>query len=217
MPLFGPREPHNDADADLQRSEIDIEASSNSTTPFLDHVSTADNTKQNESAAVLSISKPDAQASPISPYLSPPIALIVGGPQSHKQQTFYVHADLLTSLSPFFRAAFDNHDDQTGFAESTTLTMRLPEERPEDVAFLLEWLYMKALRGVNDAAALYHDLIDIPLQNMEKYKRERAVVQAAERHGDVSQLVIERPKPPAFGPLIRLHILADCLNIDWKT
>jgi hypothetical protein len=76
--------------------------------------------------------------------------------------------------------------------------------------------YMKASSGVNVSASLYHDLIDIPLQNMEKYKRERAVVHAAERHDDVSQLIIEKPRPPAFGPLIRLYILADRLNIDWR-
>jgi hypothetical protein len=150
-----------------------------------------------------------------SPFASPPITLIVGGPSSPSphtpQTTFYVHADLLTSVSSFFRAAFDNHNSQAGFLEASTLTMRLPEQRPEDMAYLVQWLYDS--KGIPTIQSLHHDLIDIPLQKMEAYKRERAIVQHAEKHGDVSQLISPRPNPPAFGPLIRLYILADRLSV----
>ncbi len=41
------------------------------------------------------------------------------------------------------------------------------------------------------------------------YKRERALLSAAARHGDITPLLPPRPPPPAFGPLIRLYIFAD--------
>lgn len=150
-----------------------------------------------------------------SPFSSQPITLIVGEPSSQSphtsQTTFYVHADLLTSVSSFFRAAFDSHNSQAGFLEASTLTMRLPEQRPEDLAYLVRWLYCP--KGIPTAQSLYHELVDIPLQKMEEYKRERAIVQHAEKHGDISQLISPRPSPPAFGPLIRLYILADQLSV----
>ena len=151
----------------------------------------------------------------VTPFSSSPIALIVGGISSPSpntpQTTFYVHADLLIRVSSFFRAAFDNHNSQAGFLEASTLTMRLPEQRPEDLAYLVRWLYCP--KGISTAQSLYHELVDIPLQKMEKYKRERAIVQHVEKHGDISQLISSRPSPPAFGPLIRLYILADRLSV----
>lgn len=164
-------------------------------------------------------SHPQAMISPCnppsSPFASPPITLIVGGPSSPSPQTprttFYVHADLLTSVSSFFRAAFDNHDSQAGFLEASTLTMRLPEQRAEDMAYLVQWLYFA--KGIPTIQSLHHDLIDIPLQKMEAYKCERAIVQHAEKYGEISQLISPRPRPPAFGPLIRLYVLADRLGV----
>lgn len=147
------------------------------------------------------------------PYASPPITLIVAGLSSRSSHAiFYVHADLLISVSSFFRAAFDNHNSKAGFLEASTLTMRLPEQRVDDMAYLVQWLY--APKGVPTVQTLHHDLIDLPLQQMEKYKQERAIVQLAEKHGDISQLVSPRPAPPAFGPLVRLYILADRLSVD---
>jgi hypothetical protein len=55
-------------------------------------------------------SQPHQSPALLSPYTSPPVALLVGRPASPSRETepaaFYVHADLLTSLSPFFQAAF---------------------------------------------------------------------------------------------------------------
>lgn len=90
--------------------------------------------------------------------------------------------------------------------------MRLPEERAEDVLYLLQWLYSPKCFPAGQS--LYHELIDIPLRKMEEYKRERAMMQHAAKHGDISQLISPRPAPPAFGPLMRLYILADRLNLD---
>jgi hypothetical protein len=202
----------------------------------------------------------------LSPYTFPPVTLLVGGPASPSRETepvaFYVHADLLTSLSPFFRAAFGSSaptadtgacasspaGSWAGFRESQTRTMALPEERPDDVRYLLQWLYWRAavapLAAVppatpslstskstspspsplkptcplvrhagSGAGALYHPLIDPPLHALAKYTAERAIAAKAARHGDISQLIMPRPRPPVFGPLVRLWLLADRLDI----
>ena len=145
--------------------------------------------------------------------MSPPITLVVGRASSPSPRsplaTFYVHAELLTNTSNFFRAAFDNHLGQAGFTEASTLVMRLPEERPEDISYLLQWIYRSGY-----SIALYHHLVDPALAAMESYNRERAVVLKAERHGDISELIGDRPGPPAFGPLVRLWLLAERLSCD---
>ncbi|KAF7513169.1 hypothetical protein GJ744_010565 [Endocarpon pusillum] len=41
------------------------------------------------------------------------------------------------------------------------------------------------------------------------YSRERQLLTAAKRHGDIAQLLPSRPPPPAFGPLVRLYVFAD--------
>ena len=111
---------------------------------------------------------------------SPPVTLLVGGPSSPSTELhpipFYVHADLLTSVSSFFRAAFDTKSAHTAsnkgwsFAESQTRMMRLPEERPEDVAYLMQWVYWGALHkrivgrsqgsGVLVEGGLWHEEVD---------------------------------------------------------
>lgn len=63
------------------------------------------------------------------------------------------------------------------------------------------------------AGALYHPLIDPPLHALAKYTAERAVVAKAAKDGDISQLIMPRPRPPVFGPLIRLWLLAERLDI----
>jgi hypothetical protein len=59
------------------------------------------------------------------------------------------------------------------------------------------------------AGALYHPLIDPPLHALAKYTAERAIAAKAAKHGDISQLIMPRPQPPVFGPLIRLWLLAE--------
>jgi hypothetical protein len=186
------------------------------------------------------------QSASISPYTSLPVTLLVGGPASPSRESepvpFYVHADLLKSISPFFRAAFGPSSspasngiyNSIGFKESQTRTMTLPEERPDDVRYLLQWVYWKAamftvcaakssstpasassclLTRTEGAGALWHTLIDEPLHALTKYNAERAVVAKAAKHGDISQLIVPRPTPPAFGPLVRLWLLAERLDI----
>ena len=196
-----------------------------------------------------------------SPYTSAPVTLLVGGPASPSREaepvSFYVHADLLTSISPFFRAAFNSSSTDGckgyGFQESQTRTMTLPEERPDDIRYLLQWVYRKAAMstmypstlsstsgpawpskpfcpirqsfsrgstgsGVSveagpHAGALWHSLVDPPLHALRKYNAERLVVSKAAVHGDISQLTVPRPTPPAFGPLIRLWLLAERLGV----
>jgi hypothetical protein len=91
----------------------------------------------------------------VSPYTTPAVRLLVGWPASPSPETepvpFYVHADLLTDISPFSQAAFGSSvstsigdgrasstcGSTTGFKESQTRPMTLPEERPDDVRYLL--------------------------------------------------------------------------------
>ena len=209
-------------------------------------------------------SQADVQPRSISPYISPPVMLLVGGPGSPSRETapvpFYVHADLLTSISPFFRAAFGLTSSSStlgcngyGFQESQTRTMTLPEERPDDVRYLLQWVYWKAVISTSAAlnggpqststsfaswlpnasgksacplatfispgsmaahtGALWHALIDPPLHALSKYNVERLAVSTAAVHGDISQLTVPKPTPPTFGPLIRLWLLAERLDV----
>ena len=206
-------------------------------------------------------SQADVQLPSTSLYTSPPIALLVGGPACPSRETepvpFYVHADLLTRISPFFRAAFGLTSlsatfgcNGYGFQESQTRTMTLPEERPDDVRYLLQWVYWKAVMSTSHAragphltspasslptasgksacplatsicqgsmathtGALWHTLIDPPLHALSKYNAERLIVSKAAVHGDISQLTVPKPTPPAFGPLIRLWLLAERLDV----
>lgn len=147
---------------------------------------------------------------------------------------FYVHAALLTRASPFFRAAFDG-----GFRETASRRMLLAEERPDDVRFLLCWLYWRVAvgdgggvgdeegcgrrcggrgRDGGDAGSLWHAQIDPRLVALAKYNAEKAVVAkaaAACGGGDdvVSELIVPKPGPPAFGPLVRLWLLAERLDV----
>ena len=47
-----------------------------------------------------------------------------------------------------------------------------------------------------------------------KYNAERFIVSKAVRHGDISQLTVPKATPPVFGPLIRLWLLADRLDVE---
>ena len=161
---------------------------------------------------------------------------------------FYVHAKLLTNVSPVFRAAFGGgpEGDEEGFLESQTRTMRLPEERPDDFRFLLQWVYWWASQNLHRTGsgsagqacpdrpsqllgqegpslgaihALWHAQIDPALVKLAQYHRERRnpinTDTGPRCGGDSSQSVVEitRPRPPGFGPLIRLYVLADKYGI----
>ena len=230
----------------------------------------------------------------LSPFTAPPIILLVGGPASPSKETqpvpFYIHENILTSISPFFRAAFELKS-QAGFSESISRTMKLPEDRPEDFAYLLQWVYWQLSNAPFNAVVfgqpsqldrkedsgssdlgLWHPSIDIPLSHYHAYRAMKkadkvlttvvqkmsngapylssvdamdwhfALAQQGTQHvqsqpqaalphtlsNDVSRdnepvladagsstsqqqqkPELQRPPPPAFGPLIRLYILAD--------
>jgi len=169
--------------------------------------------------------------------MSKPYTLLVGGPDSPSPEkdavAFYVHADLLLNISPFFRAAFEAKQLGYAFQEAATGTMRLPEERPDDFRFLLQWLYWKyalrlaglqykvsmlshegsVLADLEYVGGLWHEKIEPPLKIYREYKAEKKLLKKAAVHGDISQLIMPRPPPPMFGPLIRLYILADRYDI----
>ena len=55
---------------------------------------------------------------------------------------FYVHLEALCAVSPFFAAAFNK---TYNFAESSSATIHLPEARPEDFEYFIQWLYTHTL------------------------------------------------------------------------
>lgn len=159
---------------------------------------------------------------------------------------FYVHQDYLTSVSDFFRAAFENKNG-VGYTEGASRVMRMPEDRPEDWAYALQWIYSVlssstlGLACLHSATSLWHEDVDVPLTRYQEYRMMKraekhrvvesqqpsidASVKATEPTDDIDVTTpaennvqrnisnptptIKRPPPPAFGPLIRLYILAD--------
>ena len=81
---------------------------------------------------------------------SPTVSLYVG--QDH--QCFVVHKNLLCHVVPFFSKAFDS-----GFTESTTSEMLLPDEDPQASSLFLVWLY-KGLLPLVDASQIKEYPID---------------------------------------------------------
>ncbi len=67
------------------------------------------------------------------------IVTVTVGP---KRQPFYVHLESLCAVSPFFAAAFNK---TYNFAESTSATLNLPECRPDDFEYFVQWLYTHTL------------------------------------------------------------------------
>lgn len=55
---------------------------------------------------------------------------------------FPIHRDVLSSLSPVFRATFQ----EGRFAESVTQSMELPEDDPKAVEDMVRWMYTRQLR-----------------------------------------------------------------------
>lgn len=228
-----------------------------------------------------------------SPFTAPPVTLLVGGPKSPSRETwpvtFYVHENVLTQISPFFRAGFELNS-QAAFSEGVSRTMQLPEDRPEDFAYLLQWVYWQlsntppsthtpeqypalvSLQGSNTSAlSLWHPSIDIPLSHFQAYRAMKeadkalagvakdlsepppllSTIDANDWHfglalqSNIQQSQVQppasmqptvsietakddaqastdssapdttqkpkivRPPPPAFGPLVRLYVLAD--------
>lgn len=66
-----------------------------------------------------------------------PVVTLNVGPDRH---TFHVHQELLFNTSPVFKAAFSKT-----YQESNERCMTLPDEDPETVERLMQWLYFKSL------------------------------------------------------------------------
>ena len=148
-------------------------------------------------------------ASPfVSPFTAPPVTLLVGGLSSPSKEIkpvpFYVHEDVLTRMSAFFRAAFQL-GSHASFSEGVSRTMKLPEDRPEDFAYLLQWVYWQlsnaplsiqpseqfpaviSLQASDSSAlSLWHISIDIPLSHFHAYralkKAEKVISAAVKEH-----------------------------------
>jgi BTB/POZ domain len=168
------------------------------------------------SASCLVSITPSSARSILSPFTASPITLLVGGPDSPSKEdvpvAFYVHESVVTAVSPFFRAAFDLNL-RHGFSERMSRQMKLPEDRPEDFAFLLQWVYWKVsneVTGAEDAHAcagtgLRHPSIDLPLAEYNAYRErrraERSLVEKVkeECHNPVHQLALGLPFASANG------------------
>jgi hypothetical protein len=105
--------------------------------------------------------------------------------------------------------------------------MPLPEDRPQDWAFALQWMYEEMSRCVPGgltltSARLYHAFVDRPLDQYLEYRKARQAYKdrvttttpasTSEASGEVPGSAMSapvRPPPPSFGPLVRLYILAD--------
>ena len=74
-----------------------------------------------------------------------PIVTLNVGPD---KRTFHVHQELLFKSSPVFKAAFSG-----AYQESSERCMALPDEDPETVERLLQWLYSKSF-GLTKAVSL---------------------------------------------------------------
>ena len=158
---------------------------------------------------------------PYSCFNSPPVTLFVGGVSSPSLEeepvTFYVHADLLTNASLFFKAIFgdDGSGISTGgggFLESQSRTVTLPEDRPEDIAYLLQYLSSRDLYTTNsipisavvEKALLYHEKID---ESLQYYVRWCDMRQAMKRSGPWRDRSARRqgaPASPKTGPILHL-------------
>ncbi|KPI39886.1 uncharacterized protein AB675_11538 [Cyphellophora attinorum] len=180
----------------------------------------------------------------LSPFASRSISLVVGADGSHAGKplpiTLTAHEDLLTSISPFFMAALRRSHLNGSFAEAHTGIIRLPDDRPDDVSMLLQWAYWQILlektqslvntstattasptptaKATSRSALLYHHSIDPSVHRYQRWKAEKRLLK--ETFGPSSPEVRgfkkqrKRPRPPAFGPLIRLYILADKYDVQ---
>ena len=74
---------------------------------------------------------------------SPMVTLNVG-PDRH---TFHVHPELLFKVSPVFKAAFSG-----AYQESSERCMALPDEEPETVERLTQWLYSRSFSLTDDVS-----------------------------------------------------------------
>ncbi|ETN39355.1 uncharacterized protein HMPREF1541_05578 [Cyphellophora europaea CBS 101466] len=172
-----------------------------------------------------------------SPFTSRPITLLVGGTSSPSKEespvSHFAHEDLLSSISPFFRAALQRSSPGGAytFQEAATGVIKLPEERPEDIAFLLQWAYWRQLWDTHAREApqvsldmnttvatdlgLRHDLVDAAVHAYHTWQEEKRVLKQTfgRASAEVEAYVKKRPRPPSFGPLVRLYIVADRYDV----
>ena len=170
------------------------------------------------------IHKPQALLSTRRPYSyfnSPSVTVLVGGASSPSLEeepvTFHVHADLLTKASAFFKAIFGGDVTGTsavksGFLESRSRTVTLPEDRPEDIAYLLQYLSGRDLYSTNslpvpavvETALLYHKLVDESLDYYVRWCDKRQAMKRAGTWRDWSARRQGAPMSTETGPMYHL-------------
>lgn len=130
--------------------------------------------------------------------LSPPITLRIGP----AEVTFHVSEEILHRL-PFFKAALTGH-----FRESTERAITMPEDSPEVIAALIEYLY-------NDVYTYTYDdenTMDVPISDLKQGEFHVSLYAAASKY-DCQPLaeVAVRNFMTVLGALGD----ADCLRL-WK-
>ena len=101
--------------------------------------------------------------------------------------------------------------------------MSLPEERPEDIALLLQWVYHRAVShtsyqkvgkpGSRFNDGLHHEQIDPCIHRYQEFIEAKRLLKRTLGKEHKQVVALKRPKPPAFGPLVRLYVLADKFDI----
>ena len=152
---------------------------------------------------------------------SPPVRLVVGGASSPSLEaepvTFHIHADLLNNASAFFKAIFGGDvpgasAEGSGFLESQSRTVTLPEDRPEDIAYLLQYLSARDLYSTNslpvpavaEKALLYHKLVDESLDFYVRWCDKRQAMKRAGTWRDWSARRQGAPMSTETGPMYHL-------------
>lgn len=132
--------------------------------------------------------KPTVLPPLMSPFTSPVITLVVGGPDSPSRETqpthFHVHRSLLLKHSPIFRVMLggSEHDDAAAessapasWTESKKNVLELPEDRAADCAMLLRWLYSSDHSNNSEFLPLHqpgleHEEIDDAVQRCRTWR-----------------------------------------------
>ncbi|KAG8630019.1 hypothetical protein KVT40_001638 [Elsinoe batatas] len=128
------------------------------------------------------------------------MATVIVGPAQVK---FLLHTELLVSVSPFFAAALQGH-----FAESSSQTVTLPEEKPEMFEWFVQWLYTGSLSTAGSTNCAPPQDAD-PAMGSRRSQEGPKRVQIQESHSDGD--LRNSAGSPKYFLLIDLYALSDRL------